>query len=129
MDILALFLQAIIGFGILNVWLLRFGKPTEWRGGTAANMKEEFATYGLPGWALYAVGFLKVLFALMLLGGIFASALVLPAASGMAILMLGAVVMHVKVGDSAKKSLPAGTLLVLCIMVIVLHLLGCSTVA
>ena len=40
--------QLIIALGILNVWLLRFNKATIYRGGSAKNMKEEFATYGLP---------------------------------------------------------------------------------
>ena len=43
--------------------------------------------------------------------------LVRPAAIGIAILMLGAVVMHVKVRDPAKKSAPALTMLVLSVLV------------
>ena len=39
MDVLKIILQIIIGLGILNVWVLRFGKPTEWRGGDAATVQ------------------------------------------------------------------------------------------
>lgn len=120
MDVIKIILQLIIGLGILNVWLLRFGKASEWRGGEAGNMKEEFAVYGLPEWFLYLVGFLKLLFAALLLAGIFVPALVTPGAIGMAILMLGAVIMHFKVGDPPKKSLPSGILLVLSIVLVFL---------
>ena len=122
MTIVTNLLQLIIGLGILNVWFLRIGKPSEWRGGSAINMKEEFAVYGLPEGAIYVVGFFKVLFALMLIAGIWMTQLVLPAATGLGLLMLGAVLMHMKVGDAAKKSLPAGTLLILCIIVALLQL-------
>ena len=47
--------QVIVGLGLLNVWLVRFNKSTEYRGGAAANMREEFATYGLPVWFCYLV--------------------------------------------------------------------------
>jgi hypothetical protein len=39
------------------------------------------------------------------------------AAGGIATLMLGAVAMHVKVGDPLKKSLPASSLLALALVV------------
>ena len=44
-------------------------------------------------------------------------ALIRPAAIGMAVLMLGAMSMHLKVRDPLKKSLPAFTLLVLSVIV------------
>ena len=33
MDIALVTLQVIIAFGILNVWILRTGKESAWRGG------------------------------------------------------------------------------------------------
>ena len=48
--------QLIIALGILNVWLLRFNKAMVYRGGGAKNMKQEFATYGLPVWFMWFVG-------------------------------------------------------------------------
>lgn len=121
MEALRIALQVIIGLGILNVWLLRFGKSSPWRGGEATNMKEEFAAYGLSPTVMYLVGFLKVLCALLLLAGIWLEILVLPGALGMTFLMLGAVAMHLKVEDPPKKSLPAGTLLVLSVAVLLLQ--------
>lgn len=50
-------IQLVIALGILNVWLLRFGKTTAWRGGAAKNMKEEFAVYGLPSWSVGVTDF------------------------------------------------------------------------
>ncbi|HEY5764475.1 MAG TPA: hypothetical protein VIS30_00470 [Candidatus Deferrimicrobiaceae bacterium] len=43
MESIVLASRIVIALGLLNVWLLRAGKPTDWRGGDARNMKEEFA--------------------------------------------------------------------------------------
>ena len=117
MENLAIVIQVVIALGIFNVWIVRFGKPTEWRGGAAGNMKEEFQTYGLPGWMVQVVGIFKLTFAACLIAGIWFPVLTRPAAIGLAVLMLGAVAMHVKVKDPMKKSLPALTMLVLSVIV------------
>ncbi len=62
--------QVGIAFGLLNVWLLRLGKSTAWRGGNARNMTEAFATYGLRPWFMRLIGFLKVSLAVLLLIGV-----------------------------------------------------------
>jgi uncharacterized membrane protein YphA (DoxX/SURF4 family) len=90
---------------------------TGWRGGTAKNLKEEFEVYGLPGWFMGVVGFLKLLLATLLIAGIWLPALTRPAAAGMAVLMLGAVAMHVKVKDPLKRSLPALSMLAMSLLV------------
>ena len=110
-------IQIFIAIGIFNVWILRYGKSSLWRGGEAKNMKEEFQVYGLPSWFVGVIGFLKILFALMLIVGLWFPALVQPAAIGIAVLMLGAIVMHIKVKDPVTKSLPAFSLLVLSAIV------------
>ena len=117
METVVIVLQVVIALGICNVWLLRAGKSTSWRGGEAKNMREEFAAYGLPGWALPVIGFLKLSCAAALIAGIWLPALTQPAAIGLAVLMLGAVAMHFKVKDPIQKSLPAFTLLVLSAIV------------
>jgi len=117
METLAVVLQVVIALGIFNVWILRFGKATQWRGGSADSMKAEFEAYGLPGWSVMVVGSLKILLAGCLIAGIWFPVLVRPAAIGIAILMLGAVTMHVKVKDPAMKSLPAFTMLVMSLVV------------
>jgi hypothetical protein len=110
-------IQIVIALGLLNVWLLRFNKSTAYRGGEAKNLIEEFAVYGLPTWFCYAVGFLKVSAALALLFGFVFPELIAPAAALIAVLMLGAVTMHVKVRDSLKKTTPALVMLVLSLTV------------
>jgi hypothetical protein len=117
MDKVTIVVQIVIALGILNVWLLRPGKATTWRGGAAKTMKEEFAVYGLPPWFMPLIGFLKISLAVLLIAGIWIPEVTQPAAIGMAILMLGAVSMHVKVKDPAQKSLPAFTMLVLSLIV------------
>jgi len=117
MDTAVTIIQGVVALGIFNVWLLRFGKSTDWRGGAATNMKEEFQVYGLPGWSVQVIGFLKLLFAVCLIVGIWLPPLTRPAGAGLAILMLGAVAMHIKVKDPLKKSLPALTMLVLSVII------------
>ncbi len=111
--------QLIIGLGLLNVWLLRTGKSTAWRGGDAQNMREEFAVYGLSPAVMKLVGFLKISLGICLILGLWVPNITQPAAIAVAALMLGAVAMHVKVKDPLKSSLPALTLLVLSIVVAV----------
>lgn len=122
METLVAICQVLVGCGLLNVWLLRFNKPTGYRGSTAANMVEEFAAYGLPKWSCYVVGFLKVGSAFILLAGLAYPLPVLPAAILIAALMAGAVAMHLKVGDPFKKSVPALAVLVLCAVIVAGHL-------
>ncbi|MFN3693603.1 MAG: DoxX family protein [Ignavibacterium sp.] len=81
-------------------------------------MKEEFEAYGLPEWFMKLIGFLKLTLAALLIVGIFVPDLVKPAAIGMAILMLGAISMHIKVKDSLIKSFPAFSFLVLSLILV-----------
>lgn len=113
-------LQVVVGLGLLNVWLVRAGSPTSYRGGDAKNLKEEFAAYGLPDAAFYIVGFLKVGAGLVLLAGLFIDAPVRIAAGVVAVLMLGALAMHVKVSDPPIRSLPATLMLVMCAAIVYL---------
>ena len=117
METILIALQIIIALGIFNVWILRFGKASSWRGGQAKNMKEEFEVYGLPPWFIGVIGFLKLIFALMLIIGLWYPALVQPAAIGIAVLMLGAIAMHIKVKDPLTKSLPAFSLFIMSAIV------------
>jgi hypothetical protein len=117
MEYVRMIAQLIIALGILNVWLLRFNKATAYRAGAAKSMKEEFTTYGLPLWFMWIIGGLKILFALSLLLSFWLPELIRPAAIGMALLMLGALGMHIKVGDALKKAAPASILLILSLVV------------
>ncbi len=111
MENLVFVLQIIVALGLLNVWLLRFAKTTQYRGGKAQNLKEEFAAYGLPSWFMYMIGTLKIGSALALLAGFWLPLLVAPAAGLVVLLMLGALFMHFKIRDPIIKSVPAALML------------------
>jgi len=117
MDTLLIAAHWIIGLGILNVWLVRASRATAYRGGSAQNMKEEFAVYGLPAWFMYAVGILKVSLAVALIAGTWFPQFIQPAAIAMAVLMAGAVSMHIKVKDTFRKTLPSLIMLALSLFV------------
>ena len=107
METVGIIAQIGASLWILNVWILRFNKETEYRGGDAKNMREEFQTYGFPSWAVYLIGGTKLSLAVLLLVGIWVESLVRPAAVGLAVLMAGAIGMHLRVGDRLKKAMPA----------------------
>ena len=117
MNIVISLLQIAAAFGLLNVWLLRFQHSTAYRGGNARSMREEFAVYGLPGWFTYVIGTLKIGSALCLIAGLWLHVLVFPAALLIAVLMLGALAMHLKIRDPLKKSVPALVMLALSIAI------------
>lgn len=117
MEFLLIALKVIVGLSILNVWLVRAKKSTAWRGGDADNIVEEFKAYGLPVWFMWVIGSIKVGLALLLLVSIFYPQFEAIAAFGISFLMLGAVSMHIKIGDPIKKSLPAFSFLVLSLII------------
>ncbi len=110
-------LQIIIAIGLLNVWILRYSKDTSYRGGNAKNLKDEFAVYGLPSWAHYLVGALKISAALALLAGLWIYSVGFYASILVAFLMLGAIGMHFKIRDPLKKFVPALLMLVMSLAV------------
>ncbi len=121
MTTLAIACQIIIAFGIYNVWLLRRNRPSAYRPEGAQNIEEEFARYGLPGWAWIAVGVAKVTLATALLIGI-AVPMVAPWAAGlMALFMLSAVAAHVRVSDPPMKAVPALLMLLMFTIVVVAY--------
>lgn len=107
MDYIIIFLQLFVAFGLLNVWLIRNKKQTAFRGANSNSLKNEFIAYGLPPWSYYAIGFIKIGSALLLLLGLWKPFLVFPTALMISILMIGALGMHLKVRDPLKKFIPA----------------------
>lgn len=108
---LIMILQLVIAIGLINVWLLRFNKATDYRGGDAKNMKEEFIAYGLPVWLMYLVGAMKIAIAIMLVLSFWVEQLLFYNLIALASLMIAALMMHVKVKDPIKKSYPALSIL------------------
>ena len=118
---LANLLQPIVGLGLLNVWLVRRRSATAYRGSTAQTLQDEFAAYGLPGFAFYLVGALKVGAALVLIAGMWMALPVRAAAGLVAVLMLGAVAMHLKVSDPLRKAVPAALMLAMSAAIVALR--------
>ena len=114
------FLQLAVGLGLLNVWLVRAGSATDYRGGEAKTLREEFQAYGLPDFAFYMVGALKIVSGLILVTGLWLNLPVRAAAGIVALLMVGALVMHVKVGDPPKRSVPAALMLLMSVGIVML---------
>ena len=110
-------LQCIVAVSILNVWLVQNKKPTQWRGGNAKTIIEEFEVYGLPVWMCYVIGTFKVVLALCLLAAIWYPILRQPSALGLALLLLGSIAMHLKIKDPLKKSFPAFLFLIMCLYI------------
>lgn len=118
MDFIIVATKVIIFISIINIWFFRFSKKTPYRGGDASSMKAEFATYGLSETMVYFIGTLKVLSAISLLVSIWVTPLAIPASALMALLMIGAIFMHIKVKDPLKKSLPAFIFLLLSLLIL-----------
>ena len=107
MEYLKIAIKLIISLSVLNVWLLRANKPTQWRGAGTKSLKEEFKAYGFSEEIMKIVGTVKILLALLILASIFYQFLENICAIGMAVMMTGAIVMHIKIKDELKRSLPA----------------------
>lgn len=120
MRFLKQFLILFVSMVVLNVWLLRFNKATIYRGGDATNMIEEFLVYGIDKPFLYLIGALKIAAAVGLLLGFFYKKFVIPCASIITVLMIGAVAMHFKVSDEAHKFFPAAFMLLCGLSIIIL---------
>jgi hypothetical protein len=106
-DYISIALKVIVCISILNVWLIQPKKATKWRGGEAKSILEEFEVYGLSKSLCYIIGFLKVGFALLLVLSIKFEVLTLIGSLGLAALLLGSVIMHIKIKDELFKSFPA----------------------
>ena len=117
-------LQVVVALGLLNVWLLRYSKKTEYRGGTASNLKEEFAVYGFPEWFYYLIGALKVGSAIALIYGLTNPSVPFGAAGLVTLLMIGALAMHIKVKDPLKRSVPAFVMLAMSATILVSGLMS-----
>jgi hypothetical protein len=117
MENFVLLAQVLIALGLLNVWLIRFNRPTSYRGGQARNMKEEFVAYGLPLWMMWLVGTAKVVIAGLMVAGFWFEPFKQPAALVLIALMVGAIAMHVKIGDPWRRALPATVMLALAVLV------------
>ena len=116
MKILSKILSIAVGLTVINVWLFRSNKSTSYRGGDASSLLEEFQVYGLDDYFLI-IGIVKVSLAIMLLLSLYFKKLSFFASSGIAVMMLVAVYMHINVGDEIIKSMPASVMLTSCLII------------
>ena len=100
-------LKTLVAGSIFFVWVVRY-----------QNIIEEFKAFGLPAWLRDLVGILKLSFILMLLSS--DSNAVLLGASGITVLMLAALLTHLKIKNPFYKMLPSMSLMILC-LIILLH--------
>ena len=101
-----IFLQALMAASILFVWVVRYD-----------NIVAEFKQYRLPDWLRDFVGILKLTFALMLLIGIERKPLAVTGALGIAALMAGAFVTHLRVKNPPTKMAPCVSLLLISLAI------------
>ena len=116
MKVLSKILTVVVGLTVINVWLFRSNRSTSYRGGDANSLLEEFQVYGLEDYFLI-IGIVKVSLAIMLLLSLYFKKLSFFASSGIGIMMLVAVYMHVNVGDEIIKSMPASVMLASCLII------------
>ena len=121
MGLLVTLIQLFVAIAMLDVWLIRYNSPGRFRGGEAKTMVEEFQVYGLPDWLRQVVRVLKLSFGALMVIGIWVPELAVLAGIGLAILMVGAVSMHLKVKDPLYKALPSFSFLVLSLAVAYYH--------
>ncbi len=116
MKVLSKILSVVVGLTVINVWLFRSNRSTSYRGGDAASLLEEFQVYGLEDYFLI-IGIIKVSLAIMLLLSLYFKKLSFFASSGIGIMMLFAVYLHINVGDELIKYLPASVMLASCLII------------
>jgi hypothetical protein len=111
LKIISKVLSVFVGLTVINVWLFRSDKTTPYRGGNSANLLDEFEVYGLEEYFLI-IGIVKVSLAIILLLSLYFNKLRFFASSGIALMMMVAIYMHISVGDDIIKSMPASILLI-----------------
>ena len=122
LEYILIVLKIIVGVSIINVWLIQPNKPSKWRGGDATTIIEEFNVYGLSKTFYKVVFVVKVGLAILLLISIKYDFLTLYSSIGLAILLGGSILMHVKIKDPLLKSFPAFLFLVMNLTILYLSL-------
>lgn len=112
-------LQLVIGVTIMFVWIARASRPTLYRVGQAKTLQQEFSEAGLPQWLYSIMRVLKPVFAFLLIMGIYFEPFFMPCMLFITMAMIGAVYAHVRARDRMIKLLPASTLLLFCMIVLI----------
>lgn len=91
-------LKIMVLSSILFVWVIRY-----------SNIIEEFKSFGYPNWLRDLVGIFKIAFAIMLINQNIS--IVQLGAIGISVLMVCALLTHLKIKNNISKMLPAASLL------------------
>ncbi len=97
-------IKALVTGAIFFVWVVRY-----------QNIVEEFKLYGLPSWLRDLVGILKLSFAFML--HIPDTIVVLFGSLGISLLMVAALITHLRIKNPFYKMFPAFSLMVFCVLI------------
>lgn len=92
--------KIIVFSSVLFVWVIRYN-----------NIKEEFRSYNYPEWLRDLVGIIKICSVIMIMGE--NTLLVTIGSVGILVLMLGAMVTHLRVKNPFHKMLPSIVLFIL----------------
>tara|TARA_X000001036_G_scaffold438622_1_gene486979 strand:+ start:2029 stop:2352 length:324 start_codon:yes stop_codon:yes gene_type:complete len=98
-------IKIIISIAIIFVWFIRYD-----------NIRKEFSEYNYPNWLRDFIGILKISFIVMLHSR--TKEIELLGISGLFILMLGAVLTHIKIKSEFKKYIASVIMLILCIILL-----------
>ncbi|SEM93794.1 DoxX family protein [Nonomuraea pusilla] len=88
------------------------------------SMAAELGRLGVSAGFMRVIGALEILGAVGLIAGLWIEALGVAAATGLALLMAGAVASHLRARDTAKQTLPSLVLLILSATTLALGLAG-----
>ena len=105
LDILIELIKVVSSVAIFFVWVVRY-----------ENIRKEFDDYNLPTWLRDLTGILKLSFAWMLHSS--DSNVVIAGSSGITLLMLAAVVTHVRLKSTFRRYIASVTMLLLSVTIL-----------
>lgn len=106
MNTMLLAMKILVATSIYFVWVVRYD-----------NIIKEFKEYGLPDWLRDLTGILKMSFAAMLLFATQDNGLEAIGSLGIAGLMLGAQITHLRTGTALFRRLPSLVLLIISLII------------
>ncbi len=112
MSVIAIVLQVILALGFFMFGLMKFG---------AKQMVDEFTRYGYPQWFRVITGLLEVLASVSIFYGIWHEEWAVRGSLLMIVIMIGALLTHIKLKDSFKSLFMPLLLLALAVVVLLIN--------
>lgn len=112
MAIVSIVLQVLLGIGFLSFGYAKFTSP---------DMKEGFKHFGYPGWFRVFTGIVELIAAIFVLVGIWQLTLAAWGGFLIAATMIGAILTHIKIGDTLKGMMMPIILFILGSTVLILN--------